>query len=103
MKCTSSILEEAYQQRVNVGYFKSQGVSRFSGSQSSKSRVMHKSTAMTLNSLEWENAVYLMNSASSGIKKFIEVNYNDDTIEDMRPDCLSAKLRKMDPDQMSFS
>ena len=27
MKCTSSILEEAYQQRVNVGYFKTQGVS----------------------------------------------------------------------------
>ena len=27
MKNTSSILEEAYQQRVNIGYFKSQGVS----------------------------------------------------------------------------
>ena len=27
MKCTSSILEEAYQQRVNIRYFKSQGVS----------------------------------------------------------------------------
>ena len=43
-----------------------------------------------------------MKSRASGIKRFIEVSYKDDTIEDMRPDCLSAKLRKHDPDQPSF-
>ena len=58
---------------------------------------------MTVNSLKWENALYSMKSSSSGIKKFIEVNYTDDTIEDIQPDFVSAKLQKMDPDQPSFS
>ena len=58
---------------------------------------------LTLNSLKWENTVHAMKSSSSGIKKFIQVNYDDETIEKMRLDCLSAKLRKSDPDQPSFS
>lgn len=44
-----------------------------------------------------------MKSPPSGIKKIIQVNYDSETIQEMRPDCLRAKLRKSDPDQPSFS
>ena len=44
-----------------------------------------------------------MISPSSEIKQCIQVNYDSETIEEMRQDYLSAKLRKSDLDQPSFS
>ena len=36
---------------------------------------------LTLNALKWENTVHAMGSSSSGIKQFIQVNYDSETIE----------------------
>ena len=58
---------------------------------------------MSLNILKWENTVHAMKQSSSGIRQFVEVNYDEDTIEDMRPDCLNAKFKKHDPDLPTFS
>ena len=58
---------------------------------------------MSLNVLKWENTVHSMKQSSSGISKFVEVNYKDETIEEMRPDCLNAKFKKSDPDLPTFS
>ena len=73
-----------------------------SGSKTKKSRIASKN-AMSFNILKWENTVQAMKQSSSGIKQFIEVNYDDETIEDMRPDCLNAKFKKSDPDLPTFS
>ena len=99
MRTSRSILEEGFQQRINTGHYNSEGLYQHSMYRPKKV----DKNVLTLNSLKWENTVHAMKSSSSGIKKFIQVNYDDETIEEMRPDCLSAKLRKSDPDQPSFS
>ena len=38
----------------------------------------------------------------SRIQNYVKVNYEDNTIEDIRSDCLNEKLKKNDPDQSSF-
>ena len=99
MKTEKCILEEEFRQRINTGYFDSDG-----RCQSSKRKTKRfDQDALSFNTLKWENTVHAMRSSSSGIKQFIKVNYDNETIEEMRPDCFSAKLRKSDPDQPGFT
>ena len=97
-KCSKDIIQEGFNQRVNVGHYDRKP----SGSKTKKSRISSQNT-MSLNILKWENTVHAMKQSSSGIRQFVEVNYDEDTIEDMRPDCLNAKFKKHDPDLPTFS
>ena len=101
-KSAKCLIQEGHEQRINVGHYDRRLNTRVLGSQTRKTR-MNLHSAITLNNLKWENTTYAMRSAKSGIRQFVEVNYEDDTVEDMRLDCLSAKLRKNDPYQPSFS
>ena len=101
LKSSKQIIQEGHKQRVNVGYYERTN-SNSSVSKTKKARVAHHN-AMSLNVLKWENTVHSMKQSSSGISKFVEVNYKDETIEEMRPDCLNAKFKKSDPDLPTFS
>ena len=99
MKSAKYILEEGFKQRANTGYFNEEGKFQCTKGRSKK----FDPDALSFNTLKWENTVHTMRSSASGIRNFIQVNYDDETVEEMRPDCFSAKLRKSDPDQPSFS
>ena len=99
MKSAECILEEGFKQRVNTGYFNEQGMFQFTKGRSKN----FDPDALSFNTLKWENTVHTMRSSASGIRKFIQVNYDDETIEEMRPDCFISKLRKSDPDQPTFT
>lgn len=99
MKTAKFLLAEGFQQRTNTGYFNNEGALQFFKERTKKS---NKDT-LSSNALKWENTVHAMRSSSSSIRHFIQVSYDSETIEEIRSDCISVKLRKSDPDQTSFA